>query len=85
MRSTARLFATITKPFLAVCYTATVALLALAGALAGLGTLFYVALLLPALLLAWQAITLDVDDPAGCLARFKLNRETGLAIGLAPS
>ena len=83
VRSTARLFATSTKPFLAVCYTATIALLALAGALAGLSLKFYVALLLPAALLAWQANTLDVDDPAGCLARFKLNRETGLLVGLA--
>ena len=83
VRSTARLFATSTKPFLAVCYTATIALLALAGALAGLSPRFYVALLLPAALLAWQANTLDVDDPAGCLARFHLNRETGLLIGLA--
>ena len=83
VRSTARLFATSTKPFLAVCYTATIALIALAGALAGLNLRFYVALLLPAALLAWQANTLDVDDPAGCFARFHLNRETGLLVGLA--
>lgn len=83
VRSTARLFATTTKPFLAACYTATIVLLAASGALAGFGAGFYAALLLPAALLAWQAITLDVDDPAGCLARFKLNRETGLLIGLA--
>ena len=83
VRSTARLLAATTKPFLAVCYTATVMLIALAGALTGLGIAFYAALLLPAALLAWQAVTLDVDDPAGCLARFHLNRETGLSIGLA--
>ena len=83
VRSTARLFATATKPFLAVCYLATLALLALAGALAGVGPAFYVALALPAALLAWQAATLDIDDPAGCLTRFKSNREAGLLIGLA--
>ena len=83
VRSTARLFATSTKPFLAVCYTATIALAALAGALAGLRAGFYIALLLPAVLLAWQVSTLDVNDPAGCHTRFKLNRETGLLIGLA--
>ena len=54
-----------------------------AGALAGLGIAFYAALLLPASLLAWQSITLDVNDPAGCLVRFKINREAGLLIGLA--
>ena len=83
VRSTARLFAATTKPFLAVCYTATVAFIALAGTRAGLGGAFYAALLLPAAVLAWQAVSLDVDDSAGCLARFKLNRETGLLIGLA--
>ncbi len=83
VRSTARLFARSTKPFLAACYTATIAFVALAGLLAGLGATFYIALLLPAALLAWQASTLDVDDPAGCFARFHLNRETGLLIGLA--
>ncbi len=83
VRSTARLFATTTKPFLAVCYTATIALIVWAGALAEVGVAFYIALLLPAALLAWQANTLDVDDPAGCLARFHLNRETGLLIGFA--
>ncbi len=83
VRSTARLFARRTKPFLAVCYVATVVLWALAGALAGLGPWFFAGLLLPAALLAWQAATIDIDDPAGCLARFKLNRETGLLVGLA--
>ena len=83
VRSTARLFATSTRPFLAVCYTATILLIALAGALAYLGPLFYAALLAPAALLAWQTITLDVDDPAGCLRRFKLNREAGLLVAAA--
>jgi 4-hydroxybenzoate polyprenyltransferase len=83
VRSTARLFADRTAPFLACCYTATLLLLALAGGLAGLAWPFFAGLLLPAGLLAWQAATLDIDDPAGCLHRFKLNRETGLLIGLA--
>ena len=83
VRSTARLFARRTKPFLAVCYALTVALLGLAGWWAGLGGWFYSGLAMAALLLAWQAWTLDIDDPAGCLRRFKLNRETGLLIGLA--
>ena len=72
-----------TKPFLAACYAGALALLALAGAAAGLSWLFYVALIAPAALLAWQAATLDIDDPAGCLRRFKLNRETGLLVGAA--
>jgi 4-hydroxybenzoate polyprenyltransferase len=83
VRSTARLFGDRTRPFLAVCYAATVVMLALAGSLAGLGAWFYPALLLPAVLLVRQVVALDIDDPAGCLRLFKANREAGLAVGLA--
>jgi 4-hydroxybenzoate polyprenyltransferase len=81
--STARLFGTQTRPFLAVCYVAAVAMLALAGWLAEMGMWFYPALLLPAALLARQVITLNIDDPAGCLRLFRANREVGLTVGLA--
>ncbi len=83
IRSTARLFGERTRPFLAFCYTATLALVAVAGWLGGLGWPLYPALLLPAALFAWQVARLDVNDPAGCLRLFKLNREAGLAVGLA--
>jgi len=83
VHSTARLFGDRTRPFLAVCYAAAVAVLGLAGWLAGLGVRFYPALVLPAALLARQVIALDINDPAGCLRQFRANREVGLAIGLA--
>jgi 4-hydroxybenzoate polyprenyltransferase len=83
VRSTARLFGERTRPFLAACYAAAVAALALSGWLAGLGVWFYPALLLPASLLARQVIALDIDDPARCLRLFRANREVGLAVGLA--
>jgi 4-hydroxybenzoate polyprenyltransferase len=83
VRSTARLFGTRTRRFLAVCDAATIAALTLAGALAGLSWVFQVALLLPAALLAWQVWRLDIDDPALCLRLFRANREVGLAVGLA--
>lgn len=83
VRSTARLFGTRTRPFLAACYAATIAALAAAGALAGLGWSFQAALVLPAGLLAWQVWRLDIDDPALCLRLFRANREVGLAVGLA--
>jgi len=83
VRSTARLFADSTKPFLAACYLAAIALLVLAGHLAGLSWAFNAALLLPAALLARQIARLDIHDPALCLTLFHANREVGLAIGLA--
>ena len=83
VRSTARLFAARARPFLGACYVATVLLLALSGWLAGLRTPFFVGLSVPAAVLAWQVATLDINDPAGCLRRFKLNREAGLLVALA--
>jgi len=83
VRSTARLFASSTRPFLAACYAATIGLVGVAGWLAGSTPAFYVALLAPAAVLTWQVRTLDIDDPAGCLSRFKINREVGLLIAAA--
>lgn len=81
--STARLFGERTAPFLAACYAGAVALLAVAGALAGLSPWFYLALAVPAALLARQVLVLDIDDPALCLRLFRANREVGLAVGAA--
>ena len=83
VKSTARLFGDRTRPFLAACYATALALLALAGWLGGLGPWFYPALVLPAALLGYQVMALNIDDPAGCLRLFRLNRETGLAVALA--
>jgi 4-hydroxybenzoate polyprenyltransferase len=83
VHSTARLFGENTRPFLAVCYAAAVALFALAGWAAGCGPWFYSALALPAALLARQVVMLDIHDPARCLALFRANREVGLAFALA--
>ena len=83
VKSTARLFGTRTRPFLAACYAAALALLALAGWLGGLRPWFYLALVLPAALLGYQVMALEIDDPAGCLRLFRLNREVGLAVALA--
>jgi 4-hydroxybenzoate polyprenyltransferase len=83
VRSTARLFGERTRPFLAICYAADVVMFALAGWSAGLGGWFYLALALPAGLLAWQVAAIDIHDPARCLSLFRANREVGLAFGLA--
>jgi 4-hydroxybenzoate polyprenyltransferase len=83
VRSTSRLFGERTAPFLAACYAGTVAMLALAGWLRGLGWWFYPMLALPAVLLARQVVMLDIHDPARCLRLFRANREVGLAVGMA--
>ena len=83
VRSTARLFGEHTRPFLAACYGGTILALAAAGWCAGLSSWFYPALAAPAALLALQVVRLDIDDPAGCLRLFRLNRETGLAVAAA--
>jgi 4-hydroxybenzoate polyprenyltransferase len=81
--STALLFGRRSRPFLAACYGATLALLALAGGLAGLGWPFFAVLVPAAWLLARQVAALDIDDPARCLRLFKANREVGLVVALA--
>ena len=83
MRSTARRFATTTRPFLIACYGATLLLLAAAGWVGGLSWLYYPALLLPAAMLGRQVMVLDIHNPALCLALFKANRDVGLAVALA--
>ena len=81
--STALRFGEASSAFVALCYAAAVALLALAGALAGASLWFFVVLLVPAWMLSRQARLLDIHDPAQCLVLFKSNREVGLLIALA--
>jgi 4-hydroxybenzoate polyprenyltransferase len=83
VRSTARLFGEATRPFLAACYAATVALAALAGVMAGLGPAFFAGLAVAAGLLAWQVARLAIDDAARCGRLFRANRDVGLAIAAA--
>ena len=58
-------------------YTGAVLLWGLAGTLAGTHVVFLLALTFAAAQLAWQVATLDISDPANCLARFKSNRLVG--------
>lgn len=83
IRSTALKFGAKTRPFLAACYAMTLALLALTGWLSGLNGWFYLALAMPAAVLAYQVWDLDIHNPGHCLTLFKLNREVGLLGGLA--
>ena len=66
-----------TKPWLIVFYGMAVAGFGAAGWTAGLSWPFYLGLAGVAVQFAWQVAGLDIDDPAGCLLRFKSNRYAG--------
>jgi 4-hydroxybenzoate polyprenyltransferase len=83
IRSSALRLGDKTRPFLILCYGLTMALLALAGWLAGLAPWYLLGLALPGAMLARQVIRLDIADPALCLRLFKANRDVGLAIAAA--
>ena len=80
VKSTALLFGARTRPWVAGFYGAALALLALAGWLAGLAWPFYAGLAVVGAQFAWQVQRLDIDDPDRCLAIFKSNRPAGLLV-----
>lgn len=73
VKSTALRLGARTRPWLWGFYAAMVAGLALAGWLADLAWPFYAGLAAAAAQLAWQATTVDIDDSADCLAKFRSN------------
>jgi 4-hydroxybenzoate polyprenyltransferase len=77
VRSTARLFGANSKPWLVGFYALAWVLFLGAGLVAGLGLGFYIGLGAVAGHLAWQILTLDIDDGANCLTVFKSNRDLG--------
>lgn len=83
VKSTSRLMAHVPGRFVGACYALAMLCLAGAGYFTRLSWPFWIALLLPAGLLAHQVARLDKDDPAACLRHFRANREVGLAIALA--
>lgn len=80
IKSTAILFDARTRPMLALFFALAVALIGLAGWLAGAGFIFALGLAAFAAHLAWQVWRLDVSDPALCLRLFKSNRDAGLIL-----
>ena len=80
VKSTALLFGEMTKLWLTMFYGTMIALLAVSGAWAEAGIGYWLGLLVVAGHLIWQIVTVDIDDPDNCLARFQSNRVTGLLI-----
>ncbi len=82
LKSTALRFGEATPRWLIAFYAGAVLLWAVAGAMAGARIVFFLALALAAVQLAWQVATLNIADPANCLVRFKSNRLVGWALFL---
>ena len=83
VKSTARLFGTRTREALCICYGGAFLLLLVTMSAFSLHAWGYWLMIVPAALMVWQIIRLDIDNPARCLALFKLNREVGLVVALA--
>jgi 4-hydroxybenzoate polyprenyltransferase len=77
IKSTALKLGGATRPWLWMFFTLQTIGAGLAGWLAGLAWPFYAGLGLAALHLAWQAATVNIDDGADCLAKFKSNHHYG--------
>ncbi len=77
VKSTALKLGARTKPWLAGFSVATIVLFEIAAALAHLGWPAMLAVAAAALHLTWQILTVDLDDPADCLAKFRSNRWIG--------
>ena len=77
VKSSALALGHLTRPWLWLFFGLAVALMGVSGWLAGLSWPFYPLLALSAGQLAWQAATVDIDDAADCLAKFKSTRWFG--------
>ncbi|MFA5899825.1 MAG: 4-hydroxybenzoate octaprenyltransferase [Hyphomicrobium sp.] len=82
LRSTAIRFGHNTMSWVGSFYAGAVVLWLLAGYLAGTHLIYFTAVVLASLQMAWQVTTLDTNDAANCLRRFRSNRDVGLVIFL---
>ena len=80
IKSTALLFRERTRPMLAGFYAGAVVLIGIAGLLAGGQLIFVLGLIAFAAQLAWQVLSLDINDSAHCLKLFRSNRDAGLIL-----
>ena len=71
-----------TRPWTAVFYLVALVCWFAAGNEAGAAWPYFAGLTAAAAHFAWQIVTLDIDDAANCIARFKSNRDLGLILFL---
>ena len=77
VKSTALRFGEATPRWLSAFFAGAVLLWAASALLAGAHLPTFLALILASVHFAWQVLTLDINDPANCLARFKSNQIVG--------
>ena len=77
LKSTALRFGDRTQPWLIIFFSGAALLWAIAGLLAGAHHIFFLGLLGIAIHFSWQVGTLDIEDSANCLIRFRANRFVG--------
>lgn len=82
LKSTAIRFGSRTTTWVGGFYAGAAGLWLLAGFLAGTHLIFFAAIALVSVQMAWQVVTLNIDDADNCLRRFRSNRDVGLAIFL---
>ncbi|MEQ1696269.1 MAG: 4-hydroxybenzoate octaprenyltransferase [Hyphomicrobiaceae bacterium] len=82
LKSTAITFGDNSPIWIGGFYAAAVTLWLIAGFVAGAHLIFVTSVVLVSLQLSWQVVTLDVDNPANCLRRFRSNRDVGIALFL---
>ena len=83
IRSTARLFGPQVKPIVALFYAGAVVCWLSAGLMVGGGHVFVPLLIVPALILAWQVVTVDASVPDNPRFRFWINGWVGFALTAA--
>jgi 4-hydroxybenzoate polyprenyltransferase len=77
VKSTALRFGEATPRWLSAFFAGAALLWAASAVLAGAHLPTFLALVLASAHFAWQVLTLDINDPANCLARFKSNQIVG--------
>lgn len=82
LKSTAIRFGEDTMTWIGGLYAGAVALWLVAGFLAGTHLIYFTAVVLGSLQMAWQVMTLDTSNPQNCLRRFRSNRDVGMVIFL---
>jgi 4-hydroxybenzoate polyprenyltransferase len=80
VRSTARLFGDNTKAWLIGLYGLTLVFLLFAYIAGDVGFFAYVGLIAATVMLAWQILIINIDNPDQCLKLFKFNTQVGAVL-----